>query len=66
MCIELLEQYGTEAGTGGNTDWKSGSIALTASQVESVDKRLYASLKGLGAHQHQILVATLVEADLVL
>jgi len=37
-------------------------IALTATQVESVDKRLYLSLKGLGAHPHQILVATLTEA----
>ena len=37
-------------------------IALTATQVESVDKRLYDSLKGLGAHSHQILVATLIEA----
>lgn len=37
-------------------------IALTASQVEAVDKRLYKSLKGLGATQYQILVATLVEA----
>lgn len=37
-------------------------IALTAAQVESVDKRLYTSLKGLGASSWQILVATLVEA----
>jgi len=37
-------------------------IALTATQVEAVDKRLYTSLKGLGASQYQILVATLVEA----
>jgi tungstate transport system permease protein len=37
-------------------------IALTATQVESVDKRLYTSLKGLGADHHQILVATLIEA----
>ncbi|MCP4970732.1 MAG: ABC transporter permease subunit [Arcobacter sp.] len=37
-------------------------IALTATQVESVDKRLYTSLKGLGAHPHQILVETLIEA----
>ena len=37
-------------------------IALTATQVEAVDKRLYISLKGLGAHPHQILVATLIEA----
>lgn len=37
-------------------------IALTATQVEAVDKRLYTSLKGLGASSKQILVATLVEA----
>jgi len=37
-------------------------IALTATQVESVDKRLYISLKGLGAKPYQILVATLIEA----
>lgn len=37
-------------------------IALTATQVEAVDKRLYTSLKGLGAYPHQILVATLIEA----
>jgi tungstate transport system permease protein len=37
-------------------------IALTATQVEAVDKRLYTSFKGLGANQYKILVATLVEA----
>ncbi|XOB63648.1 ABC transporter permease [Campylobacterota bacterium DY0563] len=37
-------------------------IALTAIQVEAVDKRLYISLKGLGASSKQILVATLIEA----
>ena len=37
-------------------------IALTAAQVEAVDKRLYTSLKGLGANSYQILVATLIEA----
>lgn len=37
-------------------------IALTATQVEAVDKRLYTSLKGLGASSRQILAATLVEA----
>ncbi len=37
-------------------------IALTATQVESVDKRLYISLKGLGAKPLQILNATLIEA----
>ena len=37
-------------------------IALTAAQVEAVDKRLYTSLKGLGANSYQLLVATLIEA----
>lgn len=37
-------------------------IALTAAQVEMVDKRLYLSLKGLGASSYQILKATLLEA----
>ena len=37
-------------------------IALTASQVEAVDKRLYTSLKGLGANSYQILIGTLIEA----
>ena len=37
-------------------------IALTATQVEAVDKRLYVSLKGLGARPRQILTATLIEA----
>lgn len=37
-------------------------IALTAIQVEAVDKRLYIALKGIGASSKQILVATLIEA----
>jgi tungstate transport system permease protein len=37
-------------------------IALTATQVEAVDPRLYTSLKGLGARPFQILNATLIEA----
>ncbi|RXJ97535.1 ABC transporter permease, partial [Arcobacter sp. CECT 8989] len=37
-------------------------IALTAIQVEAVDKRLYVSLKGLGASSKQILIDTLIEA----
>lgn len=37
-------------------------IALTAAQVEMVDKRMYLSLKGLGANSFEILKATLIEA----
>ncbi len=36
-------------------------IALTAMQVEALDKRLYMSLKGLGAKPYQILLTTLCE-----
>ena len=32
--IELSEQYGTEAGTGGNVDWKQGAIPLTPGKQE--------------------------------
>ena len=30
--IAIAEQYGTEAGTGGNIDYKTGSIAITSGQ----------------------------------
>ena len=37
--ITIGEQYGSEAGTGGSIDYKSGSIAITASkQVYSLDE----------------------------
>ncbi len=32
--IELSEQYGTEAGTGGNVDWKQGAVKLQAGKQE--------------------------------
>ena len=32
--VRLTEQYGEEAGTGGNVTWHSGSIAMTQSQQE--------------------------------
>ena len=43
--ISLTEQYGIEAGTGGNVDWKSGSFALTAS-VQDYDLNAWASASG--------------------
>ncbi len=36
-------------------------MALTAVQVEAVDKRLYTCLKGMGAREFQILLTTLKE-----
>ena len=43
--IRMSEQYGTEAGTGGNVDWKSGSISLTAS-VQDYDLNAWAISEG--------------------
>ncbi|WP_457572705.1 ABC transporter permease [Desulfolithobacter sp.] len=37
-------------------------IALTASQVETLDQRLYITLRGLGARPVQVLAATVLEA----
>ena len=34
--VKMSEQYGTETGTGGTTDWHTGSLALTAS-VQTYD-----------------------------
>ena len=48
--IAIAEQYGTEAGSGGNIDYKSGSIAVTASQqVYSLDD-LWTSINEPGKH----------------
>jgi len=43
--IKLSEQYGTEAGTGGNVDWYTGSIALTSS-VQDYDLNAWAVGQG--------------------
>ncbi len=43
--IKLSEQYGTEAGTGGNVDWHTGSIALTSS-VQDYDLNAWAVSQG--------------------
>ena len=44
--IRLSEQYGTEAGTGGNTDWKRGLLPMTAS-VQDYDLDTWASGSGV-------------------
>tara|TARA_R110000803_G_C11947799_1_gene317320 strand:+ start:161 stop:1321 length:1161 start_codon:yes stop_codon:yes gene_type:complete len=41
--IKLSEQYGVEAGTGGNVTWHSGSIALTKS-IQDYDLETWASV----------------------
>ena len=44
--IALSQQYGTEAGVGGNVNWYSGSVALTAS-IQDYDLNVWASENGL-------------------
>jgi hypothetical protein len=44
--IALSQQYGTEAGVGGDVNWYSGSVALTAS-VQDYDLDVWAAQQGL-------------------
>jgi hypothetical protein len=44
--IRLAQQYGTEAGTGGNVNWYSGSVILTGS-IQDYDLNEWASSVGL-------------------
>ena len=44
--IRLADQYGTEAGVGGNTDWKKGLLPLSAS-VQDYDLDVWASGSGI-------------------
>jgi len=46
VVIRLSEQYGTEAGTGGNTDWYTGSIDLIPG-VQDYDLTTWASSSGI-------------------
>jgi hypothetical protein len=44
--IRISEQYGEEAGVGGNTNWYSGSVILTAS-VQDYDLDVWAQQNGI-------------------
>ena len=44
--IRMSEQYGTEAGTGGNVTWYKGNIALTSS-VQDYDLKVWAKEQGI-------------------
>lgn len=46
VIIRLSEQYGTEAGTGGNTDWHTGSLQLIPG-IQDYDLALWASSSGI-------------------
>ena len=45
--VSLAKQYGTEAGVGGNVDWKKGSISVTSGSQEYDLNALFASVSSL-------------------
>jgi hypothetical protein len=51
--IRVSEQYGAEAGTGGNVDWYSGFVVLTAS-VQEYDLNQWAESQGISGSELEI------------
>jgi len=51
--IRISEQYGTEAGVGGNVNWYSGSIVLTGSQ-QDYDLDIWAQENGISGSNLEI------------
>ena len=51
--IRISEQYGTEAGTGGNVNWYSGSVVLTGS-VQDYDLDVWAQQNGISGSDLEI------------
>lgn len=51
--IRISEQYGTEAGVGGNVNWYSGSIVLTGSQ-QDYDLDVWAQANGISGSNLEI------------
>jgi hypothetical protein len=51
--IRISEQYGEEAGTGGNTNWYSGSVVLTGS-VQDYDLDVWAQQNGISGSNLEI------------
>jgi hypothetical protein len=51
--IRISEQYGEEAGVGGNTNWYSGSVILTAS-VQDYDLDVWAQENGISGSDLEI------------
>ena len=51
--IRLSEQYGTEAGVGGNVTWYSGSVILTSS-VQDYDLDVWATEQGISGSDVEI------------
>jgi len=51
--IRISEQYGEEAGVGGNTNWYSGSVVLTAS-IQDYDLDVWAQQNGISGSDLEI------------
>ena len=51
--IRISEQYGTEAGSGGNVNWYSGSVVLTGS-VQDYDLDAWAASNGISGSNLEI------------
>ena len=51
--IRISEQYGEEAGTGGNTNWYSGSVVLTGS-VQDYDLDAWAQANGISGSNLEV------------
>jgi len=51
--IRISEQYGTEAGVGGNVNWYSGSVILTGS-VQDYDLNEWAALNGISGSDLEV------------
>jgi hypothetical protein len=51
--IRISEQYGTEAGSGGNVNWYSGSVILTGS-VQEYDLNQWAVQNGISASNLEV------------
>jgi hypothetical protein len=51
--IRISEQYGEEAGVGGNTNWYSGSVILTAS-IQDYDLDVWAQQNGISGSDLEI------------
>lgn len=51
--IRISEQYGTEAGTGGDVNWYSGSVVLTGS-VQDYDLDVWAQQNGISGSNLEI------------
>ena len=51
--VRISEQYGEEAGVGGDVEWYTGSVVLTASK-QTYDLNAWASTQGIASRDIEI------------